>query len=308
MVALTVTAPCLVARAEPPTAPQRSAAAAFDVFREGERAFAAGDYIHAGESFEAAHRLAPHPDALWNAARAWEAAGEAARAANLYARYLRDAPPGGQDRDAAIRSLASLSAKLGRLDIAASGVTDVSVDGRPLDGDRLYVVPGAHVVRGRAGAQALEKTAAVEAGAAASVALAPPATPPAPAASPTVVVVPAPVTTAPPLVRPPFLRRPALIVLIAGSAATAVSAGLLAASAVDTQAARARFDDERTPQNLADGRSKQARTNALLGITAGLGALTLGGTLVLGDWRRAPRAAAGLGLDGGPWLTLHGAF
>src|SRR5262249_30884250 len=62
-------------------------------FGDATRAFDAGDYRRAGEGFEAAYQLAPHEDPLWNGARAWHLAGDLARAANLYARYLREAPP-----------------------------------------------------------------------------------------------------------------------------------------------------------------------------------------------------------------------
>ena len=60
LLALAVTAAPVVARAD-----GRAAAAAF---AEGERAFAAGDFLRAGGSFEAAYREQPHWSPLWNAA------------------------------------------------------------------------------------------------------------------------------------------------------------------------------------------------------------------------------------------------
>ena len=48
------------------SAEQRTAA---KEFAAGERAFSAGDYRRAAESFEAAYRASPHHAPLWNAAR-----------------------------------------------------------------------------------------------------------------------------------------------------------------------------------------------------------------------------------------------
>src|SRR5579883_463843 len=101
--------------ASPPTVDDKKAAS--DAFKEGDRAFRAGDYRHAAEAYETAYRKAPHHAPLWNAARAWERAGEPARAANLYAKYLREAPPNAPDRNGATTALQKLATKLARLDI-----------------------------------------------------------------------------------------------------------------------------------------------------------------------------------------------
>lgn len=243
---------------------------AFIAFQDGEHAFARGEFVRAAEAFESAYRRAPHPDALWNAAQAWSRAGEDARAANLHAKYLREAPSGAPDRGVATAELQKLSARLGRIDVVARGVVeDVAVDDRPLDGDRAYVTPGTHVVRGRAGERAITKSVTIQAGATVSVALSP----------------------GEPRPTPPARRGPGLAVVVAGGAATAVAGGLLIWSGADTLRQRALFDDERTPQHLEDGRDKQTRTNVLIGVTAGLGALTAGAAVLLLDWRRPPAHA-----------------
>src|SRR5580700_7027743 len=74
----------------------RRAAASF--FAEGQKAYNGGDFRHAAESFESAYKRAPRLPPLWNAARAWDKGGELVRAANLYASYLRKAPPNTPDR------------------------------------------------------------------------------------------------------------------------------------------------------------------------------------------------------------------
>src|SRR5581483_8297556 len=125
--------------------------AAGKLFVEGQRAYTAGDYRHAAESFEAAYKKAPRLEPLWNAARAWHRAGEPVKAANLYAQYLDKAPPGARDRAASIKSMKELEAKLGRLEVHADGFEGVTVDGAPLDGTRLYVSPGSHLVEAKKG-------------------------------------------------------------------------------------------------------------------------------------------------------------
>jgi hypothetical protein len=276
-------------------------------FLEGEKAFEHGDYLDAARAFEAAYRASPHPDVLWNAARAWDHAGEPARAANLYARYLEEAPAGARDRDSAIQDLARLSAKLGRLDVVATGLGDVGVDDQPLRGARLYVTPGAHVVRGRAGDRAVVKTVTVAAGDAVSVALVdpPPAEPEKAAPPPTVILV--PVATPAPAQPPRLLSRWQRVTVAAGAALTAASGAALIWSGVDTLQARSAFDHEATPQALDDGRARQARTNVLIGTTAGLGALTVGATIVFAALGRAEvQARAGLAVDplGAPLAAL----
>ena len=66
----------LPARAQPAPAPSAQPSAedkkaAGKRFAEGEKAFRAGEFAQAGQDFEEAFALAPHPDALWNAARSW---------------------------------------------------------------------------------------------------------------------------------------------------------------------------------------------------------------------------------------------
>ena len=88
-IAALASAPLGVRGDEPTADDKRAAAHAFD---DGEKAFAAGDYLRAAELFEEANKKAPHYANVWNAARAYHKLGELARAATLYGRYLRIAP------------------------------------------------------------------------------------------------------------------------------------------------------------------------------------------------------------------------
>ena len=119
-------------------------------FAEGDRAFATGDFRRAAQAYERAYARVPHHDVLWNEARAWHRAGELAHAANLYARYLREAPSAARDRNSAQRALDELSGKLGKLEIHAEGATEITVDDAAVGDAATYVTPGAHVIKGKA--------------------------------------------------------------------------------------------------------------------------------------------------------------
>lgn len=262
-------------------------------FTEGERAFRRRDYLHAAEAFEAAYDLAPDEDVLWNAARARHRAGDLARAANLYARYLRDAKPSAPDRDRATAALNQLRPSLARIDVQAPPDSVVTIDGASGDTRSLYVNPGAHVVRERRGDRVREKLPAVAGGQVLSVAFGgdddageardAPAPPPTPA--PTRAPAPAVVRASPPEraapsssgVVPPW-------VFGVEAAVTVVFAAATIASGLDTRAARNDFVAHPTDQGLADGKAKEVRTNVLLGVTAGLGVLTAVTGLWLVRW------------------------
>lgn len=56
------------------------------IFEKAERAFADGSFVDAARLFEQADRLAPHPSVTFNAAVAWDHAGDSPRAASAYRR------------------------------------------------------------------------------------------------------------------------------------------------------------------------------------------------------------------------------
>jgi hypothetical protein len=259
-------------------------------FTEGQRAYKHGDFRHAAESFEKAYALLPKLPALWNAARAWQEGGEATRAANLYAKYLSLAPPSAPDRDHAIKSLNQLNEKLSRVEIHASDFTNVQLDGAAIEGlsdapDHtlvVYVNPGAHVVEGtKNGEHSLQKND-IAAGAIVSVVLTLDAT--------------EKIATPPPPPPPPIVVQthskglPPWVLLIGGGL-TAVSLGVTIWSGLDTQNQKSTFTQTPTQQNLDDGRSKEVRTNVMIGVTAGLAALT-GVTAIFVDWKGSSKEKA----------------
>ncbi|WP_411281483.1 hypothetical protein [Gemmatimonas sp.] len=280
------------------TAEQRKAAAA--KFKEGETAFVAGDYLHAGAAFEEAYRIAPHSSGLWNAARAWHKGGDTRRAAGLYSRYLREAPLGDPDRKSATAALLQLSAKLGRFEIQAPGADQVTIDGGVVEGPSAFVHPGTHTLRASFGGKTVERSLFVEAGATVNVSVSAPSEP---AASAT-----APIPTTPPPARlehpnepPPKVRSglsPAFV--WASGIATIAVGGVAVWSGLDTNHARTTFDADPSEANLASGRDKQTRTNVLLGVTAGMVVLTAATAIFLVDWGAEKRAEIASSISASP--------
>lgn len=290
------------ARADEASAEDRAAAAR--EFAEGQRAFGAGDYKLAAEQFEAAYKHKPHHAPLWNAARARQRMGDAARAANLYARYLREAPPSTRDRNTAISALQKLSAKLGQLEITSVGLEAVKVDREPAMDKNVYVNPGAHVVEAKVAGQGrlVTQPVSVEAGQTQSVALVAPSeepktTPP--------VAAPAPPPRPDPSRPKEHGGLPPAAVYV-GLGLTVAAGALTTFSALDVQSQKATFDKDPTQANLDLGKSKQLRTNILLGVTGGLGVLTGACAIWLVDWHSGDRAVQ---VGAGPFsLRLRGTF
>jgi hypothetical protein len=234
-------------------------------YEEGASAFARGDYRRAAESFEAAHKLLPHHSNLWNAGQAWMKAGEDVRAANMLERFLNEAPADAPDRNKATQAIRDLEKRLGRIEVVANNVTDVKVDGNPMNGTRLWVVPGEHVATGEADGKPIRKPVSVAAGDRVSVTLE--------------VVVEAP-PPPPPVSHKPL--PPWLFFL--GAGATTIAAGVTIASGLDTFDKRDAFQQDRSSQAKLDvAKSSRDRTNMLIVTSAALGVVT-GVIFFLTDW------------------------
>jgi tetratricopeptide (TPR) repeat protein len=276
--------------------PSPAAAGPEEASRQFDRATAAfdrGDYVTAGEAFESAYAADPQPAALWNAARSWHRAGEQARAANLYRRYLREAPADALDRDAATTSVTDLGARLGRLEIVAPGATELLVDERAATDTTWFVNPGSHLVRARFGALAATRDVSIDAGGTKTVVLEPPR-----AAAPAEPV--RPKTAAPPSdaagaggrrdepKQDESWRGTSPWVFAAFAGTTALAGAFTIASGIDTLIARSDYldipEDERTPNLYDEGKFKQDRTNVLIGVTSGLALVTAVVGIVAIDW------------------------
>ena len=260
---------------------------AHERYEEGKAAFAAGDYLRAARLFLETYRLAPHHDALWNAARSFDLGGEPVRAANLYARYLDVAPADARDRDRATTSRRNLAAVLARIDLQGAA-EQITVDGEIAVIATVYVAPGQHVVRGVVAGRVVERLVTVGTGATLSVAL----TAPDPAAEP---VVTRPLASAPLPEGSTWPRPFPRAVVYVGAGLTAVAVGFTIASGVDTLNAKSAYQAAPSSALLSDGESKQDRTNALFWTSVGVGVTTAALGLLFVDWGHAVRAVAGPG-------------
>lgn len=311
-----------LAQAAPPAEEARREAA--KAFTEGTRAFAVKDYELAARRFEQADQLAPHPNAVWNLARALEHAGHRARAAEAYARYLRDAPPDAHDRDEATRAIDRLEPTLLRIDVRAAGFDTVLVDGRPVEGTSAYEDPGHHVVEGHAGDVLVKADADGDAGSVVAITLALPAPAAAPAPTPAPAPPPAPAPVPAQAAKPPPAPAPAPsptshgwspVVFYVSAGLTVALLGTAIGLGIDTLSFKSGTYDNAAagPQQLAeydDGVGRMNRTNVMFAV-AGAGAVFTAVTAIwLTDWHghgSRSTTAASLGLGPGS-LELRGTF
>lgn len=136
--AVCLASPRLAAAADPEAAAVRE-------FREGQQAYARGDFRAAAQRFEAAFRTDPRGAIVFNAGLSWQAAGEPARAADDYAFALATTDlPTDNAADARTR-LGALEQSLGRIDVTAPPGARVSV----AHADRLPPPAHVHVAPGR---------------------------------------------------------------------------------------------------------------------------------------------------------------
>jgi hypothetical protein len=125
------------------------AEAAGRLFEEASKAFASKDYAAAARAFDRANQWMPHGATKYNAAKAWEAAGQAGRAAQAYSDALQmEGLSKTQASDARDR-LTELSKEVSRVDVVAPAgarvwVADIAGGRSPI---RTYLPRGKHSVR-----------------------------------------------------------------------------------------------------------------------------------------------------------------
>jgi len=258
----------------------------------GYRAYINDDFDEAASHFENAFFAAPNPAELRSAIRARRDAGELARAATLAAIGLRRFPGDPATGKVAADVIAQARPRVFEVLITSSSEYSVAIDDKIVAAERvkesrLFVTPGAHeLLVSWSDERNTRIPIDAREGGTQSLELEPPAVPapvvvPVPAPVPAVAPVPAPVPApAPPqpLASKPF--GPA--VFVAGAALTAIGAGLIVWSGVETlnkpgadtvrQECRAGRPD---CQPLYDqGHAWQTRTNVFVAVTSVLGAVT----------------------------------
>lgn len=287
LAAAVVLAPSMVGAA-PPTPAEKTASAKVEAkkaFQAGVAAFKLKQSERAAEHFERAFKLAPHPQALWNAADSREKAGELASAANHYSHFLALSDRE-KDRIEAHQRLEKLETRLAVIEVFGPDASEVEVDRkRVVDAARVYVLPGSHVVTGKVEGNSLSRKVTVKAGATAKVRLVPESDKPKEPVAPASTAAPPPSDHG---------SRPGPAVFWIGAGVTAVLAGVTAWSGLDTRSKRSDFDFHPSAQLYDDGIAAQYRTNYLLGATAAAGvATTILGVYVV-RWKRPQEPAVSL--------------
>ena len=278
-----VLAPRASAQREPTPEDRQAAAEAYD---RGTRAFLAHEYSRAAQFFETAYRLAPNAAALIQAVRSYDRADDDLRAATL---ALRLAAFHGDDRQAAReaeRALRDAGTRFVRVDVTCDGCT-LELDGAILGHTSFFLAPGGeHSLRASFSTGVVSQQVSGSAGETRSLSFeAPPPPPPPPD---TTDDAPPPDTTddAPPVEQTTSATdgggmSPAFALIALG--ATAVAGGILVWSGVDALDGVPAYEAMPTPERLADGQSRELRTNVLIGVTGAL-AVTTVLLLAFTDW------------------------
>jgi hypothetical protein len=118
-------------------------------FRKGEWAFRHGDPLGAASAFDKAHQLVPHGATVYNAALAWEAAGQPQRAAQALDEALqRGGLSAVQEHDARTRLL-KLTPTLGQvvLDAPAGSTITMGHVRRAQPPVKVFLTPGTYAIQ-----------------------------------------------------------------------------------------------------------------------------------------------------------------
>ncbi len=274
------------ARAQDVSARQRQSAA--EAYDRGTGAYLAHDYEGAARWFETAHRLAPAAAALVQAVRAYERAGNDLRVATLGLRLQTLYPDDHAAQRAAQRALRN-APRFFRVDVQCEACT-VQLDGSVMETPSFFVEPDTdHVVE--AAFETGTRSETVRGAAGEQRALAFEAPPPpqevvthedetdSQQAESSVVHVEGPAET-------PAASSGGgvpLGVTIAAMVATAALGGVLIWSGIDTLDGVPAYQANPTAEALADGQSREARTNWLIAGTSVMAATTLV-LMIFTDW------------------------
>jgi hypothetical protein len=305
----------------------RTAAEAFD---RGREAYKSEEYVEAAEQFESADANAPSAAALELAIRARDKAGQLDRAATLAALALARHPDDPNIQKIAPGIIQRAKAELYELDLKCDDPCDVTVAGKITPGRRstdrtVFLVPGKYtVLAGWTGDRSISKQVEGIRGTSGTLDFQAPAAPAAPVAdaTPTVAATTREDKTSD---QGPPHKSGALpsTVFWVGVGLTAVTGAISVWSGLDTQnnpgPNKVRDACQAVPQAdncnslYQEGLGKQHRTNALIGVTAGVGIATGIIGAFFTDWggskKSAPDAeqavkARNMGFSMEPWVAI----
>jgi len=270
--------------AEAQSAEERRAAG--NAYNRGSTAYLAENWAQAARWFETAHRLAPAAPALVQAVRAHKLAGNDLRAATLALRLNALYADNADASSTASEVLGEQQPRFLRVDVVCEGCS-VELDGTLQEFPSFFVTPGEeHTVTASFETGEVEDTVRGRAGAQRELSFdAPP--PPPEGVTPPVEEDPRDdpddgrVAPAEPEDEGGGGLSPLFFI---SSAALTVGAGaVLVWSGLDALGGVEDYESDPTPEALAEGQNKELRTNIMIGVTAGLGAVTVL-LLLFTDW------------------------
>ncbi len=290
----------------------RDRQAASEAYDRGTSAYLARDYAEAARWFETAHRLAPAAAALVQAVRAAQRAGDDLRVANLGLRLEALYPDDRAARRAAREALRH-APRLVRVDVECTGCT-LAIDGAVVEHGAFFVAPGAeHTVEAAFETGSRTETVQGAAGEQRRLRFEAPAPPPVVEPDPDpppAVENSVPTPTATPSSGLSVIPLP---VTLGAFAVTGVLAAVLLWSGLDALDGVPAYVANPTAESLADGQSREARTNWLIGGTL-LAAATSVVLAIFTDWSLGgspanAEVAFDLGVQGdGAMVGLRGRF
>jgi hypothetical protein len=260
----------------------------------GYRAYINDEYDEAASHFENAFFAAPNPAELRSAIRARRDAGELARAATLGAIGLRRFPDDAVTGKVAAEVIALARPHVHEVEISSPAKYSVAIDDKIVAAERvtestLFMTPGPHqLLVSWSDERNTRIPIDAREGGKQSLELDPPQPPPpapAPVPPPAPVPVPAVVVPPPPVPPPPLSKPFDPTVFIAGAALTAVGAGLIVWSGIDTlnspgtgtvrSVCSGGYNQSQPCQSdYQDGSRAQFRTNVLIAVTTGVAGAT----------------------------------
>jgi tetratricopeptide (TPR) repeat protein len=142
---------------------QSADTSAAELFAAGRAAFERKDYRAAARAFEHANVASPRAGARYNAAIAWELAGEPAQAADAYESAKAELV--GEEKTEAMRRLAALAPSLGVLVLTVAPELSASVAhvAGARGALRVHLAPGTHVLRWTDAGKSYERAFSIEA-------------------------------------------------------------------------------------------------------------------------------------------------
>ncbi len=283
---------------EPPSADRLKSAA--EEYDRGRRAFLADDFDGAAVHFENAYRDAPRAETLRLAIRARRKGKQLARAAILAAVAQQRYPDDATTAQLAKETLAEAAPQLNEYVIDCNADCAIAADGRVVSQSdapkhRIFLDPGSHELGVSFKQGGLAKHVDAKRGGKDALSFEAPPTPPPPS-----------VVAAPPVTTPGVPERPSPSTKPFGPAVFFVGAGITVAAGVGTVLSG--IDTRNSPgvdavrkacagkdtscPEYQDGKSKELRTNVLLGVTIGAAAITAIVGLFFTQWSTASTASS----------------